>query len=122
MTKSLKAKYRLFQILSLLLTIGPLLYFTLVAFITCDVTSEKVTLSMTVLVCLILTLIGLINKHAFKSKLWLLLIGLYVCLETIMAPLISIAICQVVDELIVDPLKKHYKERFTINKEIDRRL
>lgn len=121
MTKSLKTKYRLFSILSLLLNIGPLAVYIIKALICSTLTYQKIALSMTVFIVLILTVVCLINKVAMKSRLWIILIGLYICLEHILTPLIIIGVCQVVDELIISPLKEHYKNRYKINKEIDLR-
>lgn len=121
MTQSLKTKYRIFSILSLLLNVGPLAVYVIKALICSTFTHQKIALSMTVLIVLILTIISLVNKVVMKSRLWIILIGLYICLEYILTPLIIIGVCQVVDELIVSPLKVHYRDRYKINKEIDLR-
>lgn len=122
MTKKLKAKYVTAALISLLLNIGPLLVFTIIAFISGTAIVHKVTLSMTLLLVLIFSIITLLNKTVFRSKLWILLIGLWLCLDNILTPLIVFAACQVVDELIVTPIKKYYRDRYKINKEIDKRL
>lgn len=122
MTKKLKAKYVIASLISILLNICPLLVFTIIAFISGTAIVHKVTLSMTLLLVLIFTLITFINKTVFRSKLWILLIGLWLCLDNILAPLIVFASCQVLDELIVTPIKKYYRDRYKINKEIDKRL
>ena len=121
MTQSLKRKYRICRILSLLLNIGPLAFYVISALCGASLIHEKIALSMTVLVVIILTFISLINKVAMKSRIWILLIGIYIALDHILGPLIVIGVCQVLDELIVSPLKEHYKNRYTINKEIDLR-
>ena len=122
MTKKLKRKYILATILSFLLNVCPLLVFTIIAFISGTAIVHKVTLSMTLLIVLIFTAVTFINKTVFRSKLWILLIGLWLCLDNILTPLIVFAACQVIDELIVTPLKNYYKNRYRINKEIDTRL
>lgn len=121
MTQSLKTKYRIFSILSLLLNIGPLAVYVIKALICSTLVYQKIALSMTLLIVLILTIVCLVNKVAMKSRLWIILIGLYICLEHIMTPLIIIGVCQVLDELIISPLKVHYRDRYKINKEIDLR-
>ena len=121
-TKKHRLWYWIFFALSLLLNVGPLTVYTIKAVIEADLVYEKVTLVMTVFVVLIMTVISLINKVAMRSRLWVILIGIYFCLDYIMTPLIIIAVCQVVDEIIVSPLKKHFREKLSINKEIDRRL
>ena len=122
MTKKLKRKYILATILSFLLNVCPLLVFTIIAFISGTAIVHKVTLSMTLLIVLIFTAVTFINKTVFRSKLWILLIGLWLCLDNILTPLIVFAACQVIDELIVTPLKNYYKNRYIINKEMDTRL
>lgn len=121
MTKKLKTKYIIATILSFLLNVCPLLVFTIIAFISGTAIVHKVTLSMTLLIVFIFTAITFFNKTVFRSKLWILLIGLWLCLDNILTPLIVFATCQVIDELIVTPTKNHYKNRYRINKEIDTR-
>ena len=122
MTKKLKRKYIIATILSFLLNVCPLLVFTIIAFISGTAIVHKVTLSMTLLIVLIFTAVTFINKTVFRSKLWILLIGLWLCLDNILTPLIVFAACQVIDELIVTPLKNYYKNKYRINKDIDTRL
>lgn len=109
-------------IASLLLNIAPLAVYTIKALIEADLTHEKVSLVMIVFVVLIMTIVSLVNKIALKSRLWIILIGIYICLDYIMTPLIIIAVCQIVDEIIMSPLSKHYKLKLNINKEMDARL
>ena len=122
MTKKLKRKYIAVTILSFLLNVCPLLVFTIIAFISGTAIVHKVTLSMTILIVLIFTAITFFNKTVFRSKLWILLIGLWLCLDNILTPLIVFAACQIIDELIVTPIKNYYKNSYKINKEIDKRL
>jgi hypothetical protein len=120
------SKYRklalFFTILSLLLNICPLAVYSVKAMVESNLVYEKVALAMTVFIVLILTIVCFVNKITLRSRLWIILIGVYFCLGEILTPLIMIACCQVIDELIVHPLKTHYKNKITINKEIDKRL
>lgn len=121
-TKKFRNLYWIFLILSILSNICPLAVYTIQALINADLVHEKVALTMTVFIVLILTIISLINKITLRSRLWIILIGIYLCLDYIMTPLIIIAICQIMDELIFSPLKKRYKNRLIINKEMDKRV
>lgn len=121
MTSRLKNLSILLSTVSVLLNIGPLLGYIIASVIQADLVTEKIALSMTILIVVILTLVSIVNKVALRSRLWILLIGMYLCLDSIMTPLIIIAVCQVIDELIVSPLAAHYKTRYRINKEIDLR-
>lgn len=122
MTKSYRLKYWLLFTFSLLCNLGPLCFFTVQAFIQSDLTHEKVALCMTVFVVLIMTVISLVNKVALRSRLWIILIGIYICLDHVLTPLVVIACCQIVDEVLIAPLKHSIKEKLVINKQIDRRI
>lgn len=120
-TKSLKNKTYLFHILSWILTFLPILIWLGIALAKSnDVT--KTALAISVLVAFLLTLVNLLLKYSIRSTIWILLIGIYVALKDITPLLIIIAVCTIIDEFIVHPLYKHYKERYHINKEIDKRV
>lgn len=121
MTHKLKTWTIVLTITSVLLNLGPALFYVIKGLISADLITEKVGLVTTVFIVLILTAISIVNKIALKSRLWILLIGLYVCLKSIMTPIIIIGVCQVVDELIVAPVARKTRQRYIINKEIDKR-
>ena len=122
MTNKYKKLYILFAILSLLCFIGPALFFTAQAFIAGTAVASKIALSSTVLIVVILSIVAAANKIAMRSRLWILLIGLFICLDSVIVIVLTIGICQILDELIFTPLKNYYKTKYTINKEIDKRL
>lgn len=122
MTKKYGRLWLLFAIISVLLNLTPLATCTILAFMADVVLVKKVALATTLFITLILTLICLINKYAMRSRLWIMLIGIYICLDYIMTPLIIIAVCQVLDELIICPVKNNFKNKYTIHKEIDKRI
>lgn len=121
MTKKAKRGLLICRLLHILFFWCPLITYTIIGFIQGTAIVDKITLSCTLLVVLVLSLVSLVNKIALRSKLWILLIGLWACLDTFMQPLILIAVTQVIDELILSPLKEHYKEKVHINKELDKR-
>lgn len=122
MTKRYRALTWIFLIASVLCNLGPLAFYGIQALCTADLVYEKVALATTVFIVLILSCIALVNKVALRSRLWILLIGLWCCLDNFIAPLIVIACCQTVDELIITPLKNYFNTRLTIHKELDKRL
>lgn len=122
MTKKYRKLFWFFTLLSLLLNIAPLAYYGITAFIAADLVIEKVTLSATVFAVVIMSIIAWSNKIVLRSRIWILMIGLYFCLDSIITPLAIIAVCQVVDELVVSPLKKLFGRKLLINKEIDKRM
>lgn len=90
-------KYRklsfLFGFISVLLNIAPFTIYAFIALVDSALIYQKIALSMTVLVVAILSLVAFINKVAMKSRLWIVLVGIYVCLGEIITPLIIIAVC-----------------------------
>ena len=121
MTKSYKRRYRFFLLTSLIINILPLTYYITKAITESNLIYQKISLTMTVFAVLIMTAISIVNKITLRSRLWIILIGLYICLSEILEPLIIIAACQIMDELLIVPLKKHYKDKLLISKEIDKR-
>lgn len=122
-TRSRKDRLRtgknIFGLLSALCTIGPIIGFGLYALINDTVVVHKITLCFTLLIVLVFSLIAAVNKFAFKSKIWIIMIGLYVSLDFMLTPIVIIGCCQIADELIFTPLHKYFKRHFEICKEID---
>lgn len=122
MTKKYRTGYWILFAISILLNTCPLAVYTFKAFMMSDLVVEKITLTLTLMLVLILSLVAWINKITIRSRLWIVLIGLYFALDYILTPLIIIACCQVVDELIVSPIKHSLQTKLTIHKELDKRL
>lgn len=122
MTKKYKKAYILLLIISIILNLFPVLFYTFKAFLSSAVIIHKVTLCSTIFISIILSAISMLTKVNIRSTLWILIIGLYVCLDSIMNMIIFIAVFQVVDEIIITPIKKSVKQRLVINKELDKRL
>lgn len=119
-TKGYKTKYKSLSLLSFVLTIGPLIAFTILAFINGEV-HEKLVLGCTVVIALILLIVNVVMKYHIRSTLWILVLGIYTCLDNILPLLLTVAIATILDEFILHPLAKKYKNLFTINNEIDKR-
>lgn len=119
-TKTQKNKYIIFKVLSIILTVLPLVIFLVIAFVNGE-PHQKLTLGCMTTLAAILTGMNIMFKYEFRSSIWLLLLGIYVCLDNITPLLIVLAVCTIVDEMIITPLYKKYKGLYTINKEIDKR-
>ena len=120
-------KYKRLSILTFLLSaicsLCPILIYVLKAFIDKDVQEvNKYTLGIMCSVALVITLINIVAKLHLRCIPWILLLGIYVCLRDITALLVIMAITTIIDELILMPLHKSFKNKYTINKEIDKRL
>ena len=118
-------KYRFwsffFLFFSILLNVAPIGAYTITALINANLVVEKVALISTVFVVLILSIVAWVNKTTMKSRVWIVMLGLYFCLDEFIVPLLIIAITQILDEWIVAPLHGYFRNIYTINREIDRR-
>lgn len=119
-TNSYKKKRNLFRALSILITVLPILVFTVIGFVEGTIT-EKVSLGICLFLALLFVLINILFKHHIRSTIWILLIGIYVCVRNITPLLIIMAFSTAIDEFILDPLAKSYANKYRINKEIDKR-
>lgn len=122
MTKKYKRLHAFLLIISLILNLFPICFYTVKAFIESSATVHKVALCSTIFIALILTTISLLTKVSLRSTLWVLVIGLYFCLDNVMDMILFIAIFQVVDEMIITPIRKNIKQKLTIHKELDKRI
>lgn len=120
-TKKYKILFIIFTILSFLATLGPLIYYITAGFIEAELTSQKVSLTCFVLCAGLLVIINTIMKYNIRSTIWLILIGIYFCIDNIMPLLFMIAVGTILDEFVLTPLKKRFKSKYSINKEIDKR-
>lgn len=119
-TKKYQRLAILFQALSILVLVAPLAYYTIYGFINGEVT-EKLTLGVTFVVACILLVINVLFKYHIRSTIWILVLGIYFCIDSIMPLLLMVAIGTILDEFVLTPLYKSYKSKCTINKEIDKR-
>ena len=120
MTTKYKRAYEALKLLSMAVTLGPLCVYFVIAFIRAT-TVSKLAVGSTLAIVLILTLVNLIGKYHLRSPLFLLLIGIYTGLGTILTPLYITTVGVVLDEFIFTPAAKKYKQLYIINKEIDKR-
>ena len=119
-TQTLKKKAITLHVLSWFLTFAPILIYLCIAmYKSNDITKPALAISITV--AALFTFANLLLKYSIRSTVWILLIGIYVALKNITPLLIIIAVFTIIDEFIVHPLYKRYKERYHINKEIDKR-
>lgn len=119
-TKKYKRLARLFSLLSILVLLAPLVYYTAEAFIA-GVVIEKLALGGLATMAIILTLFNTIMKANLRSPIWLLLIGIFLVLKNILPLIIFIAVGTILDEFLLTPLARRYRNLYTINNEIDKR-
>ena len=121
-TKKLRATYLITTIVSLLLWAAPIGTFVVMALVKSEFLYQKAALSLSVLTVVIMTIVALSAKIALRSRLWVLLIGVYICLDNILTMIVIFAACQIIDEMIVAPIRSRAKRRLEINRELDARL
>lgn len=124
---TMTSKYKKLSILTFLLSaicsLCPILIYVIKAFVDKDVQEvNKYTLGIMCSVALVITLINIVAKLHLRCIPWILLLGIYLCLRNITTLLVIMAITTIIDELILVPLHKSFKNKYTINKEIDKRL
>lgn len=119
-TKKYQRLSILFQCLSILVLVGPLAYYTILGFVNGEVT-EKFTLGVTFVIAAILFIVNILFKYHIRSIIWILVLGIYFCISNILPLLLMVAIGTILDEFILTPLHKSYKNKCTINREIDKR-
>lgn len=120
MTKKYKIKLNICRLLSFTLTVLPVIIYTIMGFMDGSI-GEKVSLGICVILALIFVLINIMFKYHIRSTLWVLLIGIYVCIDNIIPLLIIMAATTIIDEFVLVPLINKYKNKYIINKEIDLR-
>lgn len=120
MTKKYTTLSAIFFWLSLIVTLLPVLIGVIVGFVQGDIHSRMI-LSITVVVAFLLFIVNVIFKYHIRSVLWILILGIYFCLDNMMPLLLVVAIGTIVDEFILTPLHKSFKNKKQINIEIDKR-
>ena len=120
-TKKYALLSALFLVLSISITYGPILYYIITGLVIAE-TAQKVVLTLFATSALIAGVICFIQKHRFRSPLWLLILGIYFAIDHILPLIIMVAIGTILDETILTPLHKLYKSKKQINSEIDKRV
>ena len=125
-TKKYKIKRNITGFLSLVCTFFPILFFGVQAFREGVIIGEKATMDMTFLIIMtavagIMVLIGIFRKCVFRSIPYFMILGIYFLIDTIVPVIITLAICTIIDEIVLTPLYNYYRQKVSINKEIDKR-
>lgn len=120
-TKKMRLASIFLTLASILLSVGPLIVYLVLGYTEAQSTVGQITLTAMLGVSVILSLVCLINKYSPRCRMWLILIGLYLCLDNFIGCILILAITQCVDELIVSPMAKRYRELYRTNREIDKR-
>lgn len=121
-TKNLRLKSAITFWLSVCLNVVPVAIFVIQGISTVEV-EYKVVLSITAIIALVLGAIMLIAKAKLGRVLfWLVFLSMYCCMQDLKALVITMAVCTLLDDLIVKHLHHRFNEDFHTNKQIDKRL
>lgn len=100
-TKKYKTCKIIFQILSFLLTVAPIIVYTIIGFANNEIhTGNKVFLGFTLVSAIILVAINIMFKYHLRSPLFLMILGIYFALDKILPLLIIVSAGIVIDEFI----------------------
>lgn len=125
MKNKYKTKRNLFFILSFLATFGPFMYYGIKAIIEGEPV-EKFALSMFSIVAVIIAVVAAMLKVHLRSVIWILLLGVYFCLDNLIGVILVVAICTILDELVFSPVYKRYSKLYseanTASKVFDERM
>ena len=102
-----KIKLNICRLLSFTITVLPVIIYTIKGFMDGSI-GEKVSLGICVILALMFMLINVMFKYHIRSTLWVLLIGIYVCIDNIIPLLIIMATTTIIDEFVLVPLINKY--------------
>lgn len=120
-TKKYRRGYLILTIISWVLVFGPLAGYVVYGFISGE-TVKKLSLGITTMAAIGLTGFSVIFKKNIRSTIFIIILGIYIALREITALLIILSACTILDEFLVTPLQKSYREKMVINAEMDRRI
>lgn len=108
------------KIMSFLLTFLPLIIYGVIAFVQGTV-ENKVSFGLCLTICALFVIMNILMKLKIRCTLWILLLGIHICLNNIVSLIIIMAISTALDEFIFEPLARKYSQKASINIEIDKR-
>ena len=120
-TKEYKKKFLIAKGLSIAITIGPLLYYLIMGFTLAE-PAKKVILSFSAISAIMLTFVSVVFKLRIRSIIFILMLGIHACIDNITTLILIMAATTLIDEVLLTPLAKKYKNKYIINKEIDERI
>lgn len=73
---------------------------------------EQFALGSCCMFAIVMAVIQFRNKTRLRSIIWVLLLGAYICLNKVAGYIAAIAICTLIDEVIVGPISKYYTKKY----------
>lgn len=109
-------------LLSVLCSIGPAIGYVIYGLISAQLVTQKASIMLCAFVAIIGSLLCLISRvFTFRSRIWVILLALISIVNSYLTMILVFAITQVMDEMIFAPAARYFRQKYSINKEIDKR-
>lgn len=119
-TKKYKKMRNVAGFFSTICTIGPIIYFIVIAMMAATPV-QKVSIGFIAALSIVMAVVNLCLKVHPRSVFWLILLGAYWVLGNIFELLVVLFITCFLDEILFTPMYKYARNKYSINKEIDKR-
>lgn len=120
-TKSYRTKYLICKLMSIVMLLGPLTYYLIVGMSVAEPT-KRVILAFSTIAAILLTFVSVVFKFRIRSTIFILMLGIHCCIDNITTLILIMAATTLIDEILLTPLSKYFREKYSINKEIDKRV
>jgi hypothetical protein len=121
-TKLYKRGAIFLTLLSVLCSIGPAIGYVIYGLISAQLVTQKASIMLCAFVAIIGSLLCLISRvFTFRSRIWVILLALISIVNSYLTMILVFAITQVSDEMIFAPAARYFRQKYSINKEIDKR-
>lgn len=121
-TQKRKKHFKIANLFHFLLQYGPILVFLGLVLVNLESPVEAFSFFSIFLIGLVLSVIAVAKNKLSRSSLWIILIAMYLVLDYILAPLVVIAACQILDEIICVPITDRLKEKYHNGKDVEEYL
>lgn len=121
-TKLYKRGAIFLTLLSVLCSIGPAIGYVIYGLISAQLVTQKASIMLCAFMAIIGSLLCLISRvFTFRSRIWAILLALISIVDSYLTMILVFAITQVMDEMIFAPAARYFRQKYSINKEIDKR-
>lgn len=121
-TKLYKQGAILLTLISVLCSIGPAIGYVIYGLISAQLVTQKASIMLCAFLAVIGSLLCLISRvFTFRSRIWVILLALISIVDSYLTMILVFAITQVTDEMIFAPAARYFRQKYSINKEIDKR-
>lgn len=117
-----KRGYIIFSVLSYAVRLTPVVFFIVKGLADGTIkTEQKLSLGFCLIAAIIMTLVAATMRMRLTTPFFLALYGINACLNDLSLVIAILGACAALDEIAFSPARKHYKAKYGINREIDKR-